>query len=122
MSARPYSRPYRTPPGYITDGLRDAAAVPFPELRHFRSPEWRRTIAEIGGTAEGMAWAAQCKQEAQEARELSQRFEANGSPERAAAYRRRAELSEFEAAALCRGHLQTNYQSLTDKYRPVLRT
>lgn len=107
----------------MSDGVRDAAAAPFPELRYFRTPAWRRTIVEIGGTAEGFAWAAQCEQEAQEAMELARRFEASSSLERAAVYRRRAQLSKIEAAALrtSQPRQSADRQSLTDKYRPVLR-
>jgi hypothetical protein len=109
--------------------------APFPELRHYRTPEWRRTISQIGGTDEGYRWALQCEQEAEDARVLARRFEQTASEfeamygtsynyalERADAYHRKARACEFEAELLRMTHPQqiAPRETLMDRYYPIL--
>lgn len=109
--------------------------APFPELRHYRTPQWRRTISQIGGTDEGYRWAQQCEQEAEDARALARRFEQTAAEfegfyatsypyalERAAAYHRKARACEFEAELLRTTHPQqiAQRETLMDRYYPIL--
>ncbi|MGE3992948.1 hypothetical protein [Pseudorhodoplanes sp.] len=109
--------------------------APFPHLRSECSPSWRRTISQIGGTDEGLRWAAIVREWAEDARVLARKFEEHsrqheqryGAPwnyalERAAGFYRKADVLEQEAEALCATHPQQikERQTLMDRYRPVL--